>query len=81
MVIWLGRLSLLTKIDPWPTYMVLERVAQQLGRPLVFIECGPDDKPSPQAPMNSCRLVHLCDFFGLVGKPVSEELKRKALTL
>ena len=24
----------------------LERVARQLGRPLVFIECGPDDKPS-----------------------------------
>ena len=33
-VIWLGRLSLLTKIDPWPTYVVLERVARQLGRPV-----------------------------------------------
>ena len=35
-VLWLSRLSLLTKVDPWPTYMVLERVARQLRRPLVY---------------------------------------------
>ena len=81
-VIWLGRLSLLTKIDPWPTYAVLERVARQLGRPLVFIECGPDDKPSLIRPFE--RLRRLCPsvrFLRLGGdEPVSEELKRQALT-
>ena len=81
-VIWLGRLSLLTKIDPWPTYAVLERVARQLERPLVFIECGPDDSPSPHAAFE--RLRRLCPsvrFVRLGGdEPVSEELKRQALT-
>ena len=81
-VIWLGRLSLLTKIDPWPTYTVLERVARQLGRPLVFIECGPDDKPSSHDSLEKLR--RLCPsvrFLRLGGvEPVSEELKRLALT-
>lgn len=80
-VLWLGRLSLLTKVDPWPTYMVLERVARQLRRPLVFIECGPDDKPSPHAALESLR--QLCPsvrFVRLGGpQPVSEEVKRQAL--
>ena len=80
-VIWLGRLSLLTKIDPCPTYVVLERVARQLERPMVFIECGPDDKPSPHKEFESLR--HLCPsvrFIRLGGdEPVSEELKRQAL--
>ena len=57
-VVWLGRLSLLTKIDPWPTYSVLEKVARKLRRPLVFIECGPDDKPSPHVDLE--RLRQLC---------------------
>ena len=26
---------------------MLERVAQGLERPLVLVECGPDDQPSP----------------------------------
>ena len=81
-VIWLGRLSLLTKIDPWPTYAVLERVARQLGRPLVFIECGPDDKPSPHKSFEKLR--RLCPsvrFIRLGGEePVSEALKQQALT-
>ena len=80
-VLWLGRLSMLTKIDPWPTYVVLERVARQLGRPLVFIECGPDDKPSPHEAFE--RLRRLCPsvrFLRLGGsEPVSEEVKRQAL--
>ena len=80
-VLWLGRLSLLTKIDPWPTYVVMERVARQLGRQLVFIECGPDDTPSPQAALE--RLRRLCpsvNFLRLGGaEPVSEEVKRQAL--
>ena len=80
-VVWLGRLSLLTKIDPWPTYSVLEKVARKLRRPLVFIECGPDDKPSPHVDLE--RLRQLCPsvrFLRLGGeKPVSEEAKRNAL--
>lgn len=81
-VLWLGRLSLLTKIDPWPTYVVLERVARRLQRPLVFIECGPDDTPSPhEALENLRRLCPSVRFIRLGGaKPVSEELKRQALT-
>ena len=81
-VLWLGRLSLLTKTDPWPTYLVLERVARQLRRPLVFIECGPDDKPSPHADLeNLRRLCPSVRFLRLGGsKPVSEEIKRQALT-
>ena len=45
-VLWLGRLSVCTKLDPWPTYAVLERVAKRLKQPLVLLECGPDDEPS-----------------------------------
>ena len=81
-VVWLGRLSLLTKIDPWPTYVVMERVARQLGRPLVFIECGPDDKPSPHAALEEQR--RLCPSVRFITpwwclEPVSEEVKRQAL--
>ena len=80
-VLWLGRLSLLTKIDPWPTYRVLERVARQMRRPLVFIECGPDDNPSPHSYLE--RLRQLCPsvrFVRLGGpEPVSEQVKRQAL--
>ena len=81
-VLWLGRLSLLTKIDPWPTYLVLERVARQLRRPLVFIECGPDDKPSPHAALESLRgLCPSVRFVRLGGpEPVSEEIKHQALS-
>ena len=35
-VLWLGRLSLLTKLDPWPTYQMLERVAQRLEASTCF---------------------------------------------
>ena len=45
-VLWLGRISVYTKLDPWPTYAILEHVARQLDHPLVLLECGPDDKPS-----------------------------------
>ena len=47
-VLWLGRLSVYTKFDPWPTYTILERVAKRLQFPLVLLECGPDDKPSQE---------------------------------
>ena len=81
MVLWLGRLSLLTKIDPWPTYVVMERVARQLRRPLVFIECGPDDKPSPHAALEKIApALSIRAFLRLGGaEPVSEEVKRQAL--
>lgn len=80
-VLWLGRLSLLTKIDPWPTYLVLERVARQLRRPLVFIECGPDDKPSPHGDLDTLRRLCPSVRFQRLGgaEPVSEEVKRQAL--
>ena len=68
-------------MDPWPTYVVLERVARQLRRPLAFIECGPDDKPSPNESL--AQLRRLCPsvrFLRLGGlEPVSEEVKRQAL--
>ena len=80
-VLWLGRLSLLTKIDPWPTYVVLERVARQLQRSLVFIECGPDETPSTHEDLeNLRRLCPSVRFVRLGGaEPVSEEVKRQAL--
>jgi glycosyltransferase involved in cell wall biosynthesis len=80
-VIWLGRLSLFTKIDPWPTYIVLEQVARKLGKPLIFIECGPDDKPSQHEGLEKLRqLCPSLQFLRLGGdQPVSEELKHQAL--
>ena len=54
-VLWLGRLSVYTKLDPWPTYLILERVARRLNHPLVLLECGPDDKPSQEPALNALR--------------------------
>ena len=56
-------------------------VARQLRRPVVFIECGPDDKPSPHADLeNLRRLCPSVRFLRLGGaEPVSEEVKRQAL--
>lgn len=80
-VLWLGRLSLLTKLDPWPTYQVLERVAQRLERPLVLVECGPDDHPSQAEHLDAHRkLCPSIQFVRLGGaQPVSEEIKHQAL--
>ena len=80
-VLWLGRLSLLTKLDPWPTYQMLERVAQRLERPLVLVECGPDDHPSSVSHWNAHRqLCPSVQFVRLGGaQPVSEETKHQAL--
>ena len=80
-VLWLGRLSMLSKTDPAPTYRVLERVASQLERPLVLIELGPDDTPEQaahfQALRQACR--HL-GFLRLGGsQPVPESTKQQAL--
>ena len=54
-VLWLGRLSVYTKLDPWPTYLILERVARRLNHPLVLLECGPDDKPSQEPALIALR--------------------------
>ena len=80
-VLWLGRLSLLTKFDPWPTYQMLNRVAQRLERPLVLVECGPDDHPSSVEHLNAHRqLCPSVQFVRLGGtQPVSEEIKHQAL--
>ena len=50
-VLWLGRLSVFTKFDPWPTYAILERVSRALKQPLVLLECGPDDRPPGTDPL------------------------------
>jgi glycosyltransferase involved in cell wall biosynthesis len=80
-VLWLGRLSVLTKLDPWPSYAILQRVSAKLDRPLVLLECGPDDD-APQ-PAGLQRLRQLCpglSFLRLGGvEPVTEELKYQAL--
>ena len=80
-VLWLGRLSLLTKLDPWPTYQILEQVAQRLKQPLVLVECGPDDQPSTCEHLNAHRkLCPSVQFVRLGGvQPVSEETKHQAL--
>ena len=80
-VLWLGRLSALTKADPYPLYAVLERVAQRLERPLVLIECGPDDA-AHQA--EECRQLRaLCPALTYVrlggAQPVEEQVKLQAL--
>lgn len=80
-LVWLGRLSLLTKQDPWPAYALLQRLAGQLDRPLVLVECGPDDSP-PQAE-HLQQLRQLCPavrFVRLGGEePVPEPVKLQAL--
>ena len=59
-VLWLGRLSLLTKLDPWPTYQILERVAQRLERPLVLVECGPMITLTGRALERSSQALPVC---------------------
>jgi len=80
-VLWLGRLSIYTKLDPWPTYAILDRVARRLNHSLVLLECGPDDTPSQEAELTALRecCSHL-SFRRMGGaEPVSEEFKRFAL--
>ena len=63
-VIWLGRLSLLTKIDPWPTYAVLERVARQLGRSWFSLSVvRMINLPLINLLRNCVGFVHLFDLF------------------
>ena len=79
--LWLGRLSLLTKLDPWPTYQLLQRLAADLQQPLWLIECGPDD--TPEQGRHFAELRQLCpavQFLRLGGaEPVDERTKYQAL--
>ena len=80
-LLWLGRLSMLTKFDPWPVYQLLEQLAGQLQRPLLLIECGQDD--TPHQAEHFVQLRALCPslrFLRLGGdQPVSEAMKHQAL--
>ena len=80
-LLWLGRRSLLTKADLWPTYLVIQRVAERLHKRVWLIECGPDDTTEQgnhfQALHQLCPMV---SFLRLGGDaPVSELLKQQAL--
>lgn len=79
--LWLGRLSMLTKMDPWPTYQLLERVSQQHHQPLWLLECGPEDTPEQRdhfaALRKLCPSVHFLRLGDL--QPASEEIKQQAL--
>ena len=79
--LWLGRLSLLTKSDPWLMYRVLQTVAQKNNRDLWLIECGPDDTQAQAEHFE--RLRKLCpniQFIRLGGQhAVSEHVKHHAL--
>ena len=80
-VLWLGRRSMLTKADPWPTYLTLQRVAEKLHQPLVLIECGPDDTPEQSDHFLSlqkyCPNIHFVRLGG--SEPVAENVKHDAL--
>lgn len=80
--LWLGRRSILTKADLWQTYHVLQRVAVRLQQPVWLIECGPDDTSQQADHLDD--LKKFCpdlSFLRLGGSdPVSEELKKKAIS-
>ena len=76
-LLWIGRLSMFTKVDPWPQYQMLERLAKQLPMPLVLIELGPDD--TEQQANHFSDLRKLCPnvtFIQLGGSsPATEDQK------
>lgn len=80
--LWLGRLSMLTKLDPWPSYQLLQRLANDLQQPLWLIECGPDD--TPEQGRHFAELRQRCpdvQFLRLGGaEPVDEATKHQALS-
>ena len=79
--LWLGRLSMLTKLDPWPSYQLLQNLATRLKHPLWLIECGPDD--TPEQARHFAELRQQCpevNFLRLGGaRPVDETTKHLAL--
>lgn len=80
--LWLGRLSMLTKLDPWPTYQLLERASEQRGSPIWLIECGPDDTPEQRDHFHNLRKLCPSVRFLRLGdlQPVSEKTKYQALS-
>ena len=80
-VLWLGRRSMLTKADPWPAYVIMQRAARRLGRPLWLVECGPDD--TPEQATHFQELKRNCPdlkFLRLGGDGhVAEKVKHQAL--
>ena len=80
-LVWLGRLSMLTKADPWPTYALLQQLAGELDRPLILIEVGPNDTPEQGAHFEQLRqLAPDVGFLRLGGAAaVPESQKRQAL--
>jgi glycosyltransferase involved in cell wall biosynthesis len=80
-LLWIGRLSLLTKLDPWPQYQMLERLARQLPFPLVLLELGPDD--TDQQADHLAQLRALCPHVQFRqlggGAPATEQQKHQAL--
>ncbi|AII42079.1 hypothetical protein KR100_01485 [Synechococcus sp. KORDI-100] len=81
-VLWLGRLSMLTKSDPWPAYRILQRAAECLQRSITLIECGPDDTEAQGEHFSELRsLCPQVRFVRLGGaQPVSEQVKRTAMS-
>ena len=79
--LWLGRLSMATKLDPWTHYRLLSSAASQLESELWLVECGPDDSAEQAAHLE--RLRGLCPgirFLRLGGQQaVSETVKWQAL--
>ena len=80
-LLWVGRLSVFTKSDPWPQYQMLERLAKQLDQPLLLLELGPDDTQEQAVHLQQLRkLCPHIKFLHLGGKdPASEEQKYAAL--
>ena len=80
-VLWLGRLTLLSKADPAPSYRVLDEIAQQRRRPLVLLELGPDDNQESAVALTGLRNCFRHLQFRRLGdaNPVSEEMKHQAL--
>ena len=79
--LWLGRLSLFTKLDPWTQYRVLNQVAQQLPQELWLIECGPDDSDDQRQHFERLRALCPALKFRRLGgaEAVPEAVKWQAL--
>ena len=78
-VMWLGRRSMLTKVDPWPSYYVLQRAASRLGRPIWLVECGPDDTPEQARHFQELQKYCPDSMFTSRGISMPEHVKQKAL--
>ena len=80
-LLWLGRLSMLTKQDPWPTYQMLQAVATRLDQPLILLECGQNDTPAQaqhfQELRNICPAVQFLRLGG--SEPIAEKIKYQAM--